>query len=114
MTAPADPPSMTVGSIVQLTVDKPAIPQGSPVDKSTKLQGRVPDDDMVICPGCVHQFRAVPVNVQARIADLERERDALAAQVLAMATELLDLRGSFPAQKYEHLYAAIDAAKEKP
>jgi chromosome segregation ATPase len=54
-------------------VDKMANPQGSPVDKMPDSQDRVPDDDMVICPGCVHQFRAVPVNVQARIAALEAE-----------------------------------------
>jgi len=45
---------------------------------------QIPDDDMVICPGCVHQFRAVPVNVQARIAALEDERDALRAAYKGM------------------------------
>jgi hypothetical protein len=30
-----------------------------------------------------------------------------------MGEELLDLRGSFPAQKHEHFYAAIDAAMAK-
>lgn len=27
----------------------------------------------VICPGCMHQFRAIPVNVQSRIVALEAE-----------------------------------------
>ena len=51
-------------------VDKMPNPQESPVDKSTGLQG--PDPNGVICPQCVTQFRAVPVNVQARIAALRR------------------------------------------
>jgi hypothetical protein len=33
----------------------------------------VPNNDMVICPKCVHQFRAIPVSVQHELAD-ERER----------------------------------------
>ena len=51
-------------------VDKMPNPQESPVDKSTGLQG--PDPNGVICPQCVTQFHAVPVNVQARIAALRR------------------------------------------
>ena len=51
-------------------VDKMPNPQEGPVDKSTGLQG--PDPNGVICPQCVTQFRAVPVNVQARIAALRR------------------------------------------
>ena len=34
-------------------------------------------NDMVNCPRCLRQFRAVPVNVQTRIVALEAERDAL-------------------------------------
>jgi hypothetical protein len=37
---------------------------------------REPDNDMVICPHCTSQFVATPVNVQKRIAELEK---ALAA-----------------------------------
>ena len=29
------------------------------------------NNDEVICPNCVHQFRAIPVNAQTRIAELE-------------------------------------------
>lgn len=29
------------------------------------------DNDKVICPNCVHEFVAVPVNVQAKVAQLE-------------------------------------------
>ena len=36
----------------------------------------VPDNDCVICPGCAHQFRAIPVNVQAQ---LRRQREQLEA-----------------------------------
>ena len=32
-----------------------------------------PNNDHVICPHCAHQFRAIPVNVQTRIAKLEAE-----------------------------------------
>lgn len=39
-----------------------------------------PDDDMVICPGCVHQFRAVPINVQTELAMV---RDALREWIAA-------------------------------
>lgn len=28
----------------------------------------LPSDDEVICPGCAHQFRAVPLTEQAKIA----------------------------------------------
>ena len=34
--------------------------------------GIVPDSDKVICPGCSHQFTAIPGNVQARLQALER------------------------------------------
>lgn len=34
------------------------------------MGGTVPDDDEVICPGCSHQFRAVPVNVQREVSRL--------------------------------------------
>lgn len=32
---------------------------------------RIPNNDEVICPKCVHQFRAIPVNVQAEISALQ-------------------------------------------
>lgn len=32
---------------------------------------RLPNNDEVICPNCCHQFRAIPVNAQTRIAELE-------------------------------------------
>lgn len=34
----------------------------SPSEKT--FEEREPNNDEVICPGCVHQFRAIPVNVQ--------------------------------------------------
>jgi hypothetical protein len=33
------------------------------------------NDDEVICPNCVHQFRAIPVNVQEQLRRAEAERD---------------------------------------
>lgn len=38
-----------------------------------------PDNDMVICPACTSQFKAVPVNIQSRLQTLE----AAAAAALA-------------------------------
>ena len=32
-----------------------------------------PDCDMVICPQCTSQFRAIPVNVQRELAEAERD-----------------------------------------
>ena len=32
--------------------------------------------DEVICPACCHQFRAIPVNVQKELADMEARKDA--------------------------------------
>jgi peptidoglycan hydrolase CwlO-like protein len=47
-----------------------------------------------------------------RAAIAEAERDALRAYIKAMASELLDLRGSFPSERHQKLYdAAIDAAR---
>lgn len=34
-------------------------------------QKRKPNPDEVICPACTHQFRAIPVNVQAQLAQRE-------------------------------------------
>ena len=31
------------------------------------------DDNSVICPACVHEFTAVPVAIQARLAQLEED-----------------------------------------
>lgn len=41
----------------------PAAPQAE--------QKREPNPDEVICPACTHQFRAIPVNVQAQLAQRE-------------------------------------------
>ena len=41
--------------------------------------------DEVICPNCVTQFRAIPVNVQNQITALTAERDAYAAAADSMA-----------------------------
>jgi len=54
------------------------------------------NNDEVICPACVHQFRAIPVNVQAEIAALRSERDALQAKLEA-ANQLAQLNGEIAA-----------------
>jgi chromosome segregation ATPase len=38
---------------------------------------KMSDDTCVICPNCVHEFPAIPVNVQERIAELEAEVERL-------------------------------------
>lgn len=43
---------------------------------TTPQPERRPSNDEVICPNCVHQFRAIPVNVQTRLAELERQCEA--------------------------------------
>ena len=35
------------------------------------------DHSKVICPNCVHEFTAIPVDVQERIAELEQEINGL-------------------------------------
>jgi len=40
--------------------------------------------DEVICPNCVTQFRAIPVNVQNEIAALKAERDDLKSSELGL------------------------------
>lgn len=39
----------------------------TPDETTGSLGPREPDNDMVICPNCTSQFRAIPVNVQARL-----------------------------------------------
>ena len=39
-------------------------------------QQRIVDRTKVICPACTHQFRAIPVDVQGHIAELEAENAA--------------------------------------
>lgn len=51
---------------------------------------KLPNNDEVICPNCVHQFRAIPVNVQARIAELEAERDEWCAEARLLAGKLME------------------------
>jgi len=36
-----------------------------------------PDNSLVICPNCVHQFRAIPVDVQHELAKAQAEIDRL-------------------------------------
>ena len=56
--------------------------------------------DHVICPGCCHQFRAIPVNVQEELARL---REAL--QTLKVA-----LRVGMPEYSYEDWLDIVDTA----
>lgn len=56
--------------------------EGSDTHRSeggTQSDTRTPNNDEVICPNCVHQFRAIPVNVQKDLSSaLELLRECLA------------------------------------
>lgn len=43
----------------------------APPAPPTRLGPTEPHPDMVICPNCTSQFKAVPVNIQARLRELE-------------------------------------------
>lgn len=45
----------------------------------------------MICPGCTHQFRAIPVNVQAELADAKRQ-----GRIEALEAVLTDLLAPIP------------------
>jgi len=53
---------------------------------------RTPNDDEVICPGCVHQFRAIPVNVQKELARLREiaQGDAVSANARVNGQQLYE------------------------
>ena len=53
----------------------------APPPPAEAREERTPNADEVICPGCTHQFRAVPENVQAELA-------ALRAQVQTLTEKL--------------------------
>jgi len=50
---------------------------------------RKPNPDEVICPNCTHQFRAIPENVQAQLAEKERGVQAVPAAPVAESAEPL-------------------------
>jgi hypothetical protein len=52
---------------------------------TTPDDAREPNDDEVICPNCVHQFRAIPVNVQAELARLTEACNLIDAPTPAAA-----------------------------
>jgi len=51
------------------------------------------NNDEVICPNCVTQFRAIPVNVQTEIADLKETiaQPDLVAEIKALKAENVDI-----------------------
>lgn len=55
------PAKFTVGPIYA----RPTAPPQPPVPEPSADAVREASNDGVICPGCAHQFRAIPVNVQA-------------------------------------------------
>ena len=68
------------------------------------------DNNKVICPNCVNEFRAVPVNVQAKVAELEK----VLRYIRSVAVD-----GETPAALAcfdigEAAIAALAAGKDKP
>jgi hypothetical protein len=53
---------------------------------------REPDNSMVICPNCTHQFTAISVDDQARLAAAQAERDDAVKWIRCVAEEL-EVRG---------------------
>lgn len=47
-------------------------------------------NDKVICPNCVHEFRAIPVDVQEELSALRAENEKLRASVIEECAEALD------------------------
>ena len=84
-----------------------------------------PNNDEVICPGCAHQFRAIPVNVQADIAERNLEIEnttALLAYYMKAQAELQTLVCKVHAAKGRHhtqlamcdLYDAVGLENTRP
>ncbi len=51
------------------------------------------DNDKVICPNCTHEFRATPVNAQARISALTEALTECMNQHRALRSEAMRLEG---------------------
>lgn len=51
-----------------------------------------PNNDEVICPKCVHQFRAIPVNVQEELSRLRAENERMRADYRFISDTLLELQ----------------------
>jgi hypothetical protein len=79
----------------ELIVTKPILEELATIGKQMPIDNRMPNMDEVICPGCGHQFRAIPQNVQEELAvaqakidsALKRERDLekLLLQIISYA-----------------------------
>jgi hypothetical protein len=58
------------------------------------MSDKTPNPDEVICPNCIHQFRAIPVNVQADLtaakAEIEAEHKLHVANVDYLSGKLLE------------------------
>lgn len=77
-----------------------------------------PNNDEVICPGCAHQFRAIPVNVQAELA---AARNATLTEGMALDTLRSLVRKVHAAKGRHHtqiamcdLYDAVGLENTRP
>jgi uncharacterized Zn finger protein (UPF0148 family) len=61
-------------------VTKPIGGKLADIGKHMMSNNRMPNMDEVICPGCGHQFRAIPQNVQEELAEAQAEITELEAQ----------------------------------
>ena len=59
-----------IESIIRRIPDPRAVEELMAVVRDMSRMGPdTPDNDMVICPNCTSQFRAIPVNVQRELAE---------------------------------------------
>lgn len=91
---PADNQDMLI-HLVAIALDASATgevlitPDNMKLDASTNLGPREPNDDMVICPNCTCQFRAIPVNIQKELLRLQKSIDNCSTEEgLCYAVEL--------------------------
>lgn len=69
-----------------MTSHLPQPPESTPLNSMESL---------VICPNCVHQFRAIPVDIQERLADLERANARLRESLQAAEINVDQARKCF-------------------
>jgi hypothetical protein len=60
--------------------ERTAAPQPQAPSSDDVRDQSVPDDDCVICPGCAHQFQAIPVNVQVALVEQHVRAELVKAQ----------------------------------
>lgn len=79
---------------------------------TTNSSNEGPDSDKVICPNCVHQFRAIPVNVQHMLRVAGYEPPFYTAQPTAQSSLSKFVR-STPAEREQQAAGLAEAASAR-